>query len=150
MAESKTVSNLPIDVSVRWAKDQELLEQSDPLLKGSRVISEQAQTDVLSPGARSSMDELLGRSITHASWALFLPPDGYGYQRRRLFTSQVAPTLGSEELLADKIDKLKTIGDEGEGKDDAKEKVLKMLEELLKLDKDLTFILSRRNQYQKG
>jgi hypothetical protein len=120
------------------------------MIKESGGISAHAQTDVIVPFAYSKVDELMGRlPSVHPSWAMFGAPEGFLTQRRRLFTSRVAPLLGTDEQIDDKIAKINSATDQEEDKPN-KETLIKMLQQLLELDRNLTFVMTRRTQYQKG
>jgi hypothetical protein len=155
MSDPKTVSDLPIDTSIRWANDQKLLEESHPIITDSKSISQFTQKDVSVPAPASHLDVLLDITSTHPTWALFSPPAGFFNQRRRLFTSRVLPLFDSEDLIDDKIQKVTSVLDQEEDKENSrgnqeKEALIKMLRQLIAINKNLLFIMSRRNQYQKG
>jgi len=155
MSDPKTVSDLPVDVSIRWANDQKLLEENHPIITDSKSISQFTQKDVSSPATASHLDILMDISSTHPTWALFSPPAGFFNQRRRLFTSRVIPLFDSEDLIDDKIQRITSATDqeEEEGhqqKKQDKEALINMLKQLITINKNLLFIMSRRNQYQKG
>lgn len=152
MADPKTVSNLPVDVSVRWTEDQKLLEQSRPYLTESMGISQHARKDVSSPAAFPEMDLLLGTLRVRPTWANFQVPPRYNEQRRRLFTSQIAPFIGTVEQQDLQIQRVEAYSSDkgGEEKEKEKETVLKLLKQVHSLNKDLVEIISRCCQYQKG
>ncbi len=150
MAEPKTVSNLPVDVSVRWAEDQKLLEQTRPYLAESMGITQHAVKDVSTPAVFSEIELLLGTLHIHPTWASFQMPLGYNEQRRRLFTSQLAPFIGTDEQQDLLIQRVEASGEEGEEEKRRKETVLKLLKLVHSLDRDLKEIISRCRQYQKG
>jgi hypothetical protein len=152
MVEPKTVSNLPVDVSIRWAEDQKFLEETRPILTESGLVPSHTQKDVLFPFVFSELDVLLGIRRVHPTWAHFIPPQGYQEQRRRLFTSRIAPSLGSEEDFDNKIQKVGAAGEKEEEGHDKRETeiLLRLLKMMLDLDKNLIFVLTRRTQYQKG
>ncbi len=152
MSDPKTVSDLPVDVSIRWANDQKLLEETHPIIKDSRSISQITQKDVSAPANQSQLDILLDVNNTSPTWALFSPPLGFFDQRKRLFTSRVLPLFESEEQIDNKIQKVTSALDqEDEGKDShGKKALINMLKQLITINKNLLFIMSRRNQYQKG
>lgn len=160
MSEPKIVSDLPVDVSIRWANDQKLLEENHPIISDSKSISQFTQKDVSAPAPASQLDVLLNIESTHPTWALFSPPQGFFNQRRRLFTSRVIPLFDSEDLIDDKIQKVSSAFDKEEQNSDKerydqkrkqeKESLVKMLKQLIAINKNLLFIMSRRNQYQKG
>lgn len=150
MAEPKTVSNLPADVSTRWANDQKLLEETRPLITESGSIPLHAQKDVIFPTHVSEVSILMGLQWVRPTWAMFGPPEGYQFQWKRLFTNQIAPQLGTDEQLEDKIQKItaaKKLSDEEHRDQEAIINLLKLLQEL---DSQLSFALNRRSQYHKG
>lgn len=71
MVEPKTVSNLPLDVSIRWAKDQELLIQTQPTTQDADSIAKHAVSDVNLPTSQSQVEVLLGLYTRNPTWAAF-------------------------------------------------------------------------------
>ncbi len=149
MVESKNVSDLPIDVSIRWAKDQKLLEESQPIIKDSATIPSHARAEVILPTSQSQIDLLLGLVNRHPTWALFQMPKGFSAQRRRLFTSRLIPLLESDEQQDALIARIEGVSDE-EHQEREKNHLLKLLKLLQTLNKDLIDIISRCKQYQRG
>ena len=153
MAEPKTVSNLPLDVSIRWAEDQKLLEESQPIIRESAFIQQHAQMDVTMPASQSQVEVLMGMMGCHPTWAQFQMPKGFATQFRRLFTSQLVSSLGSDEQQDTVIGRIQgASGEEGdqEAWQDEKRKLVHLLQLIQALNKDLIDILSRCKQYQKG
>jgi hypothetical protein len=150
MTEPKTVSNLPLDVSIRWAEDQKLLEETRPIITEATGISLHTQKDVAVPVAFPEIEVLLGIRKTHPTWAMFYLPLGYLEQRRRLFTSQIAPFLGTDEQQDMQIQRIESISDDDEEQKQRKKSLLKLLKLIHDLNRDLVEILSRCRQYQKG
>ena len=153
MVEPKTVSNLPLDVSIRWAKDQEFLVQTQPTTQDADTISKHAVSDVNLPTSQSQLEVLLGLYIRNPTWALFQMPKGFVGQRRRLFTSQLVSFLGSDEQQDTIIGRIQgATGEEGdkEAWDREKGLLLEALKLMSMLNKDLIDIVSRCKQYQKG
>ena len=172
MVEPRTIDNLGLEPSVRWAQDQEYLDRT--LLKESPFVSLQTQIDVSSPFFSGEFDSLFQITQRYKSWAYFWAPKGYNEQKMRLFTFQVIPSLGTEEFqqaqmqkIRDKVDALKKqrakrkesgevgeYGWEDEREEDEENRESKMLLDLLEyingLDKLLAAINSRRSQYSKG
>lgn len=172
MVEPRTIDNLGLDPSVRFAKDQALYDRS--LIKESYYVSKQTEIDVLSPYFTTAFDSIFQMSQRHNPWAFFSMPEGYNDQKMRLFTFQVIPSLGLEEFQRNNIQKIRDFnerikkskvkkkkGNKEKGEDweedQEKEKILsesktllKLLEYLLELDKLLQMINSRRSQYTKG
>lgn len=153
MVEPKTVSNLPLDVSIRWAEDQKLLEETKPIIQESRGISQQVQTEVISGKTQSQIEQLLNLSNLHPTWALFAMPPGFAKQRRRIFTSKLASCLGSDEqqdALISRIESATGEKDDEQAWQEEKEHLMALLKLMNALNKDLIDIISRCTQYQKG
>ncbi|QVL57429.1 MAG: DUF5399 family protein [Simkaniaceae bacterium] len=172
MAEAKTIDNLGLDTSVRWAQDQKFLDES--LIKESPFISRQTTIDVSSPSFSSEFDTLFQINKRFAPWALLLSPQGYNLQKMRLFTFQTIPSLGSDEFLSSQMQKIKdkidaskearikrreagqgseyAWEDEREEEDELRESktLIALLEYLQLIDSLMIEINSRRSQYQKG
>jgi hypothetical protein len=153
MSEPKTVSNLPLDVSIRWAEDQKLLEESKPIIRDSTIASNAAQTEVILPSNQSEIEMLFGLSQLHPSWANFQKPPGFFSFRRRIFRSQLVPFLGSDEQQDSMTARIQ--GAKGDDHDTAeweeeKNRLLKLLQIMQLLNKDLIDITTRCKQYQKG
>ena len=153
MAEPKTVSNLPLDVSVRWSRDQELLQESQPLTRDAATVSSLAQTDAPLALKPSEFENFLGLTKLHPSWALFQMPPHFFSQRRQIFRSQLIPLLGSDEQQDALLARIQDAKGNEEDKDTwegEKDRILKLYEQLQARNKDLVDILTRLIQYQKG
>ncbi|MCP5505275.1 MAG: DUF5399 family protein [Chlamydiales bacterium] len=172
MVEPKTIDNLGLDTSVRWAKDQQYFDSS--LIKESSLVSRQTTIDVTSPAFSSKFDALFQINQRFIPWALLGAPQGYNLQKMRLFTYQAIPSLGSEEFLHVQMLKIKDRvkaqkesrakrreagqGSEYAWEDEREEEeelrqsktLIALLEYLQILDKLMTEINARRSQYQKG
>jgi hypothetical protein len=153
VVEPKTVSNLPLDVSIRWAKDQEILTQTQPLTQDADSIAKHAVSDVNLPTSQSQVEVLLGLYTRNPTWAAFQMPKGFVTQRRRLFTSQLVGFLGSDEQQDTLITRIQGASGEEQDKDEwdlEKNLLLQVLKLMSMLNKDLIDIVSRCKQYQKG
>jgi hypothetical protein len=168
----RTVDNLGLDVSTRYAEDQKILDQS--LITGAKQIPSQVEIDVSTPYFPAELIELLGLQPAGITWACFTPPAQYNEQRKRLFTYQIIPSMGSEDKQEAQVQKIlakiQTHVEQKEKREEAvldkrqeyetkrirdeEEKEKKVLTDLLntihKFDKLIIDINSRRNQYQKG
>ena len=105
MAEPRTIDNLGIETSVRWATDQEMLDRS--ILTEAPRISGQTVIDVYSPFYTSEFDLIFQTKQRHQQWAAFFAPPGYSTQKMRIFRHQVIPSLGTEEFQQAQIQKIK-------------------------------------------
>lgn len=175
MTQPKTIDNLGIDVSTRYAQDQKLLDEK--YIKEAKAIPAQAQIDVTIPSYPSEFDALFELSRRNSTWADFAAPSKYNEQKKRLFTHQIIPSLGSEDKresqaqrilakmqssLARKQEEEKREQqkkqqqpkkeDEKEMQQREKEKkiLIKLLDCIISLDKGMMEVSSRRLQYQKG
>ena len=171
MPEPRTIDNLGVETSVRWASDQEFLEKAPLNIKEARPVSDQVKIEVCLPSQSSKFNDLFEIQNRHRSWADFTPPEGYNSQKKLLFTHQVIPSLGTEEFQQTQIQKIKDslstnrkkggntrhkteYAWEDEQKEETKQKESKTLIDLMEyiqgLDTLLGMINSRRNQYSKG
>lgn len=170
----RTIDNLGIEVSTRYAEDLRELDQK--LLVEARGIQEQTEIEITHPFFLTELEILL-EPQKQQTWATFTPPKGYFEQKKRFFMFQLIPSLGSEEkheTQTQKIISLKAFsrkkrGDqqqndkqqeeepESDHSDPEKEyhekekKILvSVLQTIMYLDKEIQEINARRGQYHKG
>ena len=160
----RTIDNLGVDVSTRYAEDQKILDKT--LIKEARTIPTQAEIEVTIPFFPSELEALLRFAPLQSSWASFIPPALYFEQRKRLFTFQSIPSLGSEDrkesqaqkilaklqLLEDKEKEQKKKRNQHTLEEEEREKKILtvLLQTIATLDKLIIDINSRRGQYHKG
>ncbi|MEI8328550.1 MAG: DUF5399 family protein [Chlamydiia bacterium] len=170
----RTIDNLGLDVSTRYAQDQVFLD--DKIIKDASAIVPQTQIDVTQPAYPSEFEALFGLSKKNLSWAEFTPPARFNEQKKRLFTHQLIPSLGSSDKKENQSQKIvakvqahlhkrlapknqdedqnrrNQLHNEQEDKELEKEKktLIKLFDCIVYLDKNISFINSRRTQYQKG
>lgn len=173
-SRSKTIDNLGINSSIRYAQDQEYLDKT--FSKEPSFISEQTTIDVTIPSFSSEFELIFKTSQRNKGWAAFLNPPGFTEQKKRLFTFQILPSLGPDEThqmhlarIKEKLDKdRKRHKKERDQRQDRgkkepfeeaiefgeeekeSEKIIRLIEVICNLDKILVEINSRRNQYQRG
>lgn len=168
MVEPKTIDNLGIEPSIRWAQDQEFIDSS--IIKDSPLVSTQTTIEVSVPCFISAFDLLFQTKQQFVPWALFSPPQGYDLQRMRIFTYQTIPSLGTEELRMAQKQKIKQRIDsknkrkrkrirrkgrrgfvaEEEEQEQASKIVIDFLESIDDSDKMMERINALRSQYSKG
>ena len=159
----RTIDNLGVDSSIRYAKDKELLDVR--FIEESKWIPKKTEISVTKPYVPSEFEQLfsLGQRV---EWALFAAPPNYEANMRPLFSYQLIPSLGGYEKQEADTDKLAAIEDalqkrreKRQGQQDQKEEqeeererqvLSSLLQCIEKLDRTLTLINSRRNQYQRG
>ena len=147
--KSRTIDNLGIESSIRYAKDKELLDTR--LIDESKWVPNKTEVSVTRPYVPSEFDQLfsLGRTI---QWALFDPPPNFEAHTRALFSYQLIPSLGSYEKQEADTDKLAALEPQGLGPQEKKEweTLVKFLKTVGSLDKMLGMINGRLNQYHRG
>jgi hypothetical protein len=168
----RTIDNLGMEVSTRYAEDQKILDPT--IIKEAKGITIQTGIEVTIPFFPSEMEALLHFAPLQASWAFFIAPEFYFEQRKRLFTFQSIPSLGSEDKKESQIQKILTKiqlleekrknQDRGEQdpkkrreqelafqEEEREKKILTtLLQTIAQIDKLIIDINSRRSQYQKG
>ncbi len=163
----RTIDNLGIESSVRYAKDMEILDKR--LIDESRFIPQKTEVSVAKAYVLSEFDQLYAPGKTML-WANFAPPPNYFSILKPLFSYQLIPSLGGYEKQESDIEKLTSLEDvlhkpysrkkeggsdqEQQREHDEEERERQVLVALLqtigKLDRTLSLINSRRNQYQRG
>lgn len=158
-SKPRTIDNLGIDASIRYAKDKELYAPT--FIEDSKVVSRKTEISVARPYVPSDFDQKFSSAKT-VIWAAFSPPPESLSNANTLFSYQLIPSLGTyeqhedtEELLEDALQKRKDSNQQQSDKEkqqDQKEKQLiaDLLSCVGRIDKSLNLINSRRNQYQRG
>jgi hypothetical protein len=149
----RTIDNLGIDTSSRYARDRANLDPK--LIQDSLLI--RTEVSVTKPYLPTEFEEyLLADKLT--IWASFEPPPEYFSYGKPLFSYQLIPSLGGYEQQEAVTDKLEDAlqkpfkeGKEGDQQEERERKViLKLLKTINHLDRTLGMINARRNQYQRG
>lgn len=156
----RTIDNLGVETSSRYARDKATLDTK--LIEESRFIPLKTEVSVVRPYLPTELEEyLMPDKLT--IWASFAPPPEFFTQTKPLFSYQLIPSLGGYEKQEADTDKLEALEDTlnksfkergGGGQEQQEEKERKTLLSLLqvigKLDRALTLVNARRNQYQRG
>ncbi len=159
---ARTIDNLGMEISTRYAEDQELFEEA--FIKEASSIPSQTRISVTRPAYHSEFDLLFDLGKRKASWASFYAPPNYRSYRRRLFAEQVIPQLGTPDKQESQLLRVEAVGDEEKRKKHDQEEepekenaierekqiLLKLLNNIHTFDQLLIDINSRRAQYQKG
>ena len=165
----RTIDNLGTETSVRYANDKDKLDVR--LIDDSKWLPKQLEVSVTTPYVPSEFDKLYSSDRLN-QWAFFTAPPNYGSQARTLFSYQLVPSLGTYEKQEADVEKLAALKDviskrrnrnrskkdhneqqgyeEEEKEEDERQTLLALFKCIENLDKALTFINSRRNQYQRG
>lgn len=161
----RTIDNLGIETSRRYAKDKSQLQDAK-LIEDSKLIPQKTEVSVLKPYYPTALEEYLG-PLSQKMWAAFEAPPRSLALSSALFSYQLIPSLGGSEKQEADTDKLEALEDtlsksfkEGkrQGKDQQEQQeeekerkvLLHLLKTIGKLDRTLGMINSRRNQYQRG
>jgi len=159
----KTIDNLGLETSVRWATDQE--SKDTKIISESRSVPLKTEVAITEPFYSSQIEELFSYNKKNISFAKFQPPKGYHSHQLPLFTYQILPSIGTYEKQEANKEKMVQMKHEKEGKkkhkdqeDDQEDEiklkeidcVANMLDKLGILDKYLNVINARRQQYHKG
>jgi hypothetical protein len=166
---TKTIDDLGIGAYTRYEEDKMFFEEK--FLSDSKEVAYQLATDVFEPIMEDSFKELFDLGARGAPWGLMRPPPKYNQQKRRLFTHQLGPKFGPEELLDTQMERIEWQKDkekkDREGKrkgaessweeekdleEIAKEgkKLIELLQDINILNKIIQDINSERYRYNKG
>lgn len=141
---ARTIDNLGLETSTRYATDQETFEES--LIKEALTVSNQSSVSTTLPFFASEFEELFDLGKRRKRWASFKEPERYRGSRRRLFADQLIPGLGTPDFQETVIERIEA-ADEGS---EEQKILLTLLQKVLEADQILIEINSRRSQYQKG
>ena len=163
---SKTIDDLGIETSIRYAKDQQVFDRS--IVSQAGKISTQTKVEVSTLAFASEFETLFETTERNKGWALFERPPHYFIQSNILFSYQMIPSLGGDENLVfikqrirDKLEKeRKKKGQKNQApyeqeielkeNEEESSKLIAFLDILEQLDQMLIQINSKRSQYQKG
>ncbi len=158
-SKPRTIDNLGIDASIRYAQDQKVFEAR--FIEESKLVSRRTEVSVSTPYTPSEFDQMFGAGKP-LIWAAFSPPPEMREGNNTLFSYQLIPSLhidaftqDPEEMLDQALDQQRQEHpDSSDQEKDEQEKEKKIVANLLKciaqIDKSLQLINSRRNQYQRG
>lgn len=154
---ARTIDNLGVESSNRYAEDREQYDKS--LLPMTGFVPSQTKITSTYPIYPSEFDLLFELGKVGASWGIFQPPSLYRSMRRPLFSGQLIPDLGPVDSYEGKMEKLRALAnrerearnpEEGEQVGKEQETLLKLLSSLILHDQLGIDINSRRAQYHKG
>ncbi|HSX11270.1 MAG TPA: DUF5399 family protein [Chlamydiales bacterium] len=157
----RTIDNMGIETSSRYARDKSTLDSK--MIEDARFIPQKTEVSVVKPYVSTEFEMYLapGKLIL---WASFAPPPEYLSYGKPLFSYQLIPSLGGYEKQEADSDKLEALEDtinksfkdrQDEGHEQQEEErerktLVGLLQTIGRLDRTLTLINSRRNQYQRG
>ncbi len=93
----KTIDNLGINAYTRFDTDHDLYDKK--YIEESNQIVSKIRTDISKPMLISEYQLLFGVTSKEVTWAMMPPPNKYNEQTGRLFTNQLTPKCGPEEVI---------------------------------------------------
>ncbi len=164
MADFKTIDNLGVEISSRYATAAE--DQEASIVKDAGVVSPKTRIDVSRAVYTSAFDTLLGTRQRATQWARIASPKGFANASLRIFTHHLLPDIRTDEFGLLESERIRAIQDDEEKKRpkeyDWEEQIekdeqgkecqvlLTFFDSLQEKDKNLIEINGRRRQYQKG
>jgi hypothetical protein len=151
----RTIDHMGIDTSSRYARDKAQLDTK--LIEDARLIPSKTEVSVVKPYVPTEFEEFFSPLKQHL-WASFAPPPDYFAFAKPLFSYQLIPSLGGTEKQEADTEKLEALEDalhkdsEGQQQEEERERqiLLNLMQTIGRLDRTLSLINSRRNQYQRG
>ncbi len=143
----RTIDNYGLEASQRYADDQKIYD--DSLVKDAGRIPSRTRIEVTQPTFPLELDALLGIQLREHTIALFSAPKDFFVQRRPLFTSQICPSLGSDEKTEATMEKLQHIHVAGEAEKE-RETLVNFCASLDHLNKMIIHANNERSRTQKG
>lgn len=148
-----TIDRLPIDVSNRYAEDQEKLKLGRPLIDESRLFPTKPEmAAAVSSYVPVETVEWLGIGALK-QWAAFTPPPGNAIHAAVLFSYQFIPSMGSSETLqtiSDKLESLKNTIPQDKIHQYEYMTVCNLFKDLIEKFRTFDLIMSRCKQFEKG
>ena len=160
---ARQIYDIGVDQATRYANDKRTLDES--LLEELRYVPKSSTIDVTTPFKSSELDTLWNAGIRNKPNCVYFPPVGYNARQKNLFSIQLAPSLGSEEMHQSHMQQIQEMLETSEKKLDANvpeegkelneergehEKLMNMFTKLNFHDRILVEINSKRSQYHKG
>jgi hypothetical protein len=158
-SKSRTIDNLGLDASVRYAQDQKLFEAQ--FIEDSQIVARKSEIPVFRPYAPSDFDLIFGTGKT-TMWASLPTPPKMATAMHSLFSYSLIPSLKMDEDHQDLEEALQGAFDhqreqnpdssdeEKEEEEKEKEILIAFVQCVAKINQSLQLINSRRNQYQRG
>ena len=144
MVEPRTIDNLGVEASVRFARDSSTLDPS--LLKESSFVSAQSGADIQTPFFQSELDTVFQVGERNAPDGVWEAPPQGASPPSRLFSYTLIPSLGSQ----DRIETMREHVEMFSGKEEEAHALRDLLTEIDRLTRDSVTIANKRNQYSKG
>lgn len=167
MADDKmrTIDNLPIETSIRYEENKVDFDKN--LLKESGEVKHIVGLDTFDSTLHSNVSKLFDLNMQNPPWGNIAPPPSYNMQTGRLFTHQLAPSLGPQDRIDAaearieglKKETLETITEnprsvEGKRKitdvENESHALQSMLLTITEINKEIEYVNGERSRFKKG
>lgn len=138
----RTIDNLGLESSVRYAKDKESLDRR--IIEDSKYIPKKTEIPVTSPYIQTESEKLFSSKPT-VRWAYFTAPYEIETNLHNLFSYEMIPSFGGDDKIDQYLEKL-----QAQPETEESHKLIEMFKTTQSLQKTFDLIQSRRGQYQKG
>lgn len=150
---ARTVDNLGVDISIRYAEDQKNLDSK--LIRDASTAAQQTEIDTITAIYPSELNRLLAIDQRGTPYAGFSQPENFESQKKRLFSgNHVVPFFGSQEKKELQIQRIQATAEMSNVDPTIWKKesdiFLSLLQKLTYLDECLEDINGSRAQLQKG
>ena len=161
---SKTIDDLGIGTYTRYENDKATFDER--YISDAGHVALQLGTDVFEPLYISEYHLLFEIGTRGALWGMMPPPPKYNEQKKRLFTHQLAPKLGPEEVIEMQINRIdgkreqekrkkrqRANIEESEENDDIDqeaEKLIQMMQDINLFNTIIAQVNAERYRYSKG
>lgn len=147
----KTIDNLGLDASKRYAQNQKEAELELPFLEEISKFPVSAISTAPYSVTEAEVEAFfIGRPTP---WASFTPPPDYAGFLSRLFIQQAIPSFGNLEEQQERLDRFSTLKDQGSWTAPQRHEydtILSCLEFVVSLEKTYEMIEGRRRQFLAG
>lgn len=166
---TKTIDDLGVQTHLQYEEDRSYFEER--IISESKDIAYQISTDVFEPLKDTEFLYNYEMGNRGKPWGLMDAPPFFNQQKKRLFTYQLAPKLGPQELLDAQIDRIEEQKDR-ESEDRKQEnpqealsweaereieeinkeakKLIELMQDIDVLNKIVQDINAERSRYKKG
>jgi hypothetical protein len=102
--DPKTIDNLGMDASKQYAENIARMDQS--IITEAKGVTQRTEEIVTTPYYPSEFDSLFETGKINITWANFPPPPEEAESKKRVFSSQFIPSLGSADRMEAQIQRI--------------------------------------------
>lgn len=147
---SKTIDDLGIQSYTQFEESRVFYDEK--YISESKSIADQLGADIFEPILVPEHQVLFELGMKGVVWGMIRPPPNYNDQRRRLFTHQLAPKLGPQDLIDIQIGRIDEKSQQAQSPDVTQEanKLILMMKDINEYNKIIAYINGERFRYSKG